>query len=79
MSGVLVVLEERAGRIGRPGWEAAAAARQLASPDSISVAVVGAQTEALAAEAASGRFAKIFRVEHPLLAHYTADGFKLGL
>jgi electron transfer flavoprotein alpha subunit len=79
MSGVLVVLEERAGRIGRPGWEAAAAARQLAGPDSIAVAVVGAQTEALAVEAAGRPFAKVLRVEHPLLALYTADGFKLAL
>jgi len=79
MSGVLVVLEERGGRIGRPGWEAAAAARQLAGADSISAAVLGAQTDALAAEAASGPFAKVLRVEHPLLAPYTADGFKLAL
>ncbi len=79
MSGVLVVLEVRGGRIGRPGWEAAAAARQLASQDSIVAAVLGAQTEALAAEAAAGTFAKVFRVEHPLLAQYTADGFKLAL
>jgi electron transfer flavoprotein alpha subunit len=79
MSGVLVVLEERGGRIGRPGWEAAAAARQLAGTDAITAVVAGAQTEALAAEAASGPFAKVFRVEHPLLAQYTADGFKLAL
>jgi electron transfer flavoprotein alpha subunit len=79
MSGVLVVLEERGGRIGRPGWEAAAAAPQLAGPEFIAAAVVGAKTEALAAEAASGPFAKVLRVEHPLLAPYTADGFKLAL
>jgi electron transfer flavoprotein alpha subunit len=79
MSGVLVVLEERWGRIGRPSWEAAAAASQLAGADSVAAAVLSAQTEALAAEAASGPFAKVFRVEHPLLAQYTADGFKLAL
>ena len=79
MSGVLVILEDRAGRIGRAGWEAAAAASQLAGADSIAVAVLGAQTEALAAEAAGRPFVKVFRVEHPLLAPYTADGFKLAL
>ena len=79
MSGVLVVLEERAGRIGRASWEAAIAARQLAGASPVVAAVVGAQTEALAAEAATRPFAKVLRVEHALLSPYTADGFKLAL
>ena len=37
------------------------------------------QTETLAAEAAAKALGKVVRIEHPLLAHYTADGFTLAL
>jgi electron transfer flavoprotein alpha subunit len=81
MSGVLVVLEDRGSKITRISWEALAAAQQLgAIMDSpVVAAVVGAQTEALAAEAAAKPGGNVVRVEHPLLAQYTADGFSLAL
>jgi len=75
----LLVLESRDGRISRASWEAAAAARQLGEAVGVTAAVIGAQTEALAAEAEAKAFAKVVRVEHPLLAQYTADGFSLAL
>ena len=37
--------------------------------------VIGAQTEALANEAATEGVAKVIRIEHTLLAQYTSDGF----
>jgi electron transfer flavoprotein alpha subunit len=43
------------------------------------VAIVGAQTESLAAEIATWHLDQVVRVEHPLLARYTADGFTLAL
>ena len=76
---ILVVLEARDGRISRTSWEAAAAARQVGGAAGVTAVVIGAQTEALAAEAATSPFAKVVRVEHPLLAQYTADGFSLAL
>ncbi len=81
MSGVLVVLEERGGRISRISWEALAAGRQLAAGARLKVtaAVVGAETEGLAAEAGIKPVAKVVRVEHPLLASYSPDGFSLAL
>ena len=79
MSGVLLILEDRDGHITRLSQEAAAAARRLAGQSGITAAVLGAQTDALAAEAASQGFARILRVEHPLLAPYTADAFTLAL
>ncbi len=81
MSGIWVVLESRADRIGRISWEALAAGQHLGAQLGIAVnaLVIGAQTEALAAEAAGKTLAKVARVEHPLLAHYTADGFTLAL
>ena len=81
MSGVCVVLEARGGRFARISWEAAAAARTLAAESAeVPCAVIpGAQTESLAAEAAAKGFAKVVRLEHPLLGTYTADAFTLAL
>ncbi|MGD0860908.1 MAG: electron transfer flavoprotein subunit alpha/FixB family protein [Terracidiphilus sp.] len=84
MSGILVVVEERAGRIARISWEAVAAGQRLGAHLGLPViaAIVGAQTEALAAEFAARRLAngmRLVQVVHPLLAQYTADGFTLAL
>jgi electron transfer flavoprotein alpha subunit len=81
MSGVWVVLEERNGKICRISWEALAAGQKLATQLGLSVSAVlpGAQTEALAAEAATKSLAKVVRLEHPLLAAYTPDAFTLAL
>ncbi|MGA3262668.1 MAG: electron transfer flavoprotein subunit alpha/FixB family protein [Terracidiphilus sp.] len=81
MSCVFVVVEQRAGRISRISWEAVAAGQRLGSQLSlpVSAAIVGAQTESLAAEIAVWPLDQVVRVEHPLLARYTADGFTLAL
>jgi electron transfer flavoprotein alpha subunit len=81
MSGIYVVLEDRNGRIGRISFEAIAAANTLAAQSGAkpTAIVLGAQTEALAAEAATKGVAKVIRIEHPLLAQYTSDGFTAAL
>ena len=63
MSGVYVVLEDRGGRIGRISWEAVAAANLLAAQSGAKATaiVIGAQTEALATEAATKGIAKVVR------------------
>src|SRR5262249_38179047 len=81
MSGIYVVLEDRNGRIGRIRFEAIAAANILgaqtgAKPNAI---VIGAQTDALAAEAAGRGVGKVVRIEHALLSPYTADGYVAAL
>jgi len=76
---VLLVLEESGGKIKRASWEALAAAQRLGPAESITAVVIGAQTATLAAEAAAKPVGKVVRVEHPLLAHYTADGFCAAL
>jgi electron transfer flavoprotein alpha subunit len=75
------VIEERDGRVSRISWEAIAAAQKLAAltGQPVNAAVLGAQTEGLAAEAAAKALSKVVRIEHPLLAAYTADGFTLAL
>ena len=81
MSGVYVVLEDRGGRISRISWEAVAAANIVAAPSGRkgTAIVIGAQTDSLAQEAAAKGVSRVIRVEHPLLAQYTADGFSLAL
>ncbi len=76
---VLLVLEESGGKIKRASWETLAAALKLGPAQDVTAVVIGAQTETLAAEAATKGIGKVVRVEHPLLAHYTADGFCLAL
>jgi electron transfer flavoprotein alpha subunit len=76
---VLLVLEDSGGKIKRASWEALAAALKLGAAQDVTAVVIGAHTEALAAEAATKGVGKVVRVEHPLLAQYTADGFSLAL
>ncbi len=76
---ILLVLEESGGKIKRASWEALAAALKLGPAQDVTAVVIGAQTEALAAEAAAKGIGKVMRVEHPLLAQYTADGFSIAL
>ena len=76
MSGIWVVLEEREGRISRMSWEALAAGRMLGAMTGLTVnaAVVGAETAALAAEAAGKAIAKLARAHDALLV---VDGSQL--
>jgi electron transfer flavoprotein alpha subunit len=76
---VLLVLEQSGGKISRPSWEALAAAHRLASAPEITVVIIGAETDALAAEASAKAAGKVVRVEHRLLKTYSADGFSLAL
>ena len=81
MSGVYVVLEDRNGRLGRISFEAIAAANILAAQSGAkpTAVVIGAQTEALANEAATKGVGKVIRIEHALLSPYTADGYTAAL
>ena len=81
MSGILVVLEERDGRVSRASWEALAAGLFLASKTSepVSAAVIGANSQATAAEAASKAVSKVIRVADPQLERYTADAYTAAL
>jgi electron transfer flavoprotein alpha subunit len=81
MSGVLAVLEERDGKISRASWEAYAAAQALGASANLPVTtvIIGANTQALAAEARAKHPGKVVRVEHALLAPYTADGYTIAL
>ena len=76
---IFLILEESGGHIKKSSCEALGAALKLAPAESVTAVVLGAQTEALAAEAAAKGVGKVMRVEHPLLAPYTPDGFIISL
>ncbi|MGA7341290.1 MAG: electron transfer flavoprotein subunit alpha/FixB family protein [Terracidiphilus sp.] len=76
---ILLILEERGGKVSRVSWEAAQAALRLGPAQDVTAVVIGAQTESLAAEASQKQFGKVVRVEHPLLERYTADGYCTAL
>ncbi len=69
---VLVVLEQAGGQYHRMGWEAVVAAKEFGLP--VSVATIGP-----AGEAASKDVAKVYTIDAPELAAYTADGYTAAL
>ena len=79
MSGILVVMEQRGGRISRISWEALGASRKFEGAGAVTPVVMGAETDASAAEVASRTSGRVLRVVHPLLASYTADGYITAL
>jgi len=78
---ILVIAEQREGRLSRVSWEAVAAAQQLAAKtaDGLKAAVVGGAVEGAAAELAGAAVSEVLAVEHPSLEPYTADGFVQAL
>ncbi len=70
---ILVVAEQREGKLNRATWESIAAAQQLGQP--IAVAVVGGAVGAVAGEIAAAQVHEVVTVESPALEPYTPDGF----
>ena len=73
---ILVVAEQREGKLNRASWETIAAAQQLGE---IKVAVVGASVDGLASELAAAEATEVIAVDAPALGDYTADGYVAGL
>lgn len=78
---VLVVLEQREGKWNRMSFEAITAGQKIASTLGMPVeaSVVGSGVENLAKEAAKYGVAKVFAIDHELLAQYTPDGYTAAL
>jgi electron transfer flavoprotein alpha subunit len=77
MAGILVIVEQREGKLNRASWETIVGAQQLAGD--ITVLVPGTQTAAVAAELAVAQVRDVVTVEHALLEPYTPDGFTAAL
>jgi electron transfer flavoprotein alpha subunit len=72
---ILVIAEQRDGKLNRATWETIAAAQQLSGGMPIKVAVLGAPTGALAQEVASAAVAEVLVAEHAALERYTPDAY----
>jgi electron transfer flavoprotein alpha subunit len=74
---ILVVAEQRGGKLNRATWEAVAAAQSVG--DTIKVVVVGAGADAAARDISAAEVAEVAVVDAPALADYTADGYVIAL
>ena len=76
---ILVVVEQRGGKLNRVSWETITAGQAIAAATgwTLEAAVVGAA--ALAGEVAAKKVAKVYAVESPKLEPYTPDAFAAGL
>jgi electron transfer flavoprotein alpha subunit len=78
---ILVVVEQREGRLNRVSWETLAAGQALAAATgwSVETAVVGSGVGPLAGDLAAKKVSKVYAVESPALAEYAPDAFSAAL
>jgi electron transfer flavoprotein alpha subunit len=78
---ILVVGEQRGGKLNRASWEAVAAVQELAAGQPITIVVPGSSAHAsgVAAELAAAAVAEVVTVESPALEVYTPDGYTAAL
>jgi electron transfer flavoprotein alpha subunit len=75
---ILVIAEQKDGKLNRASLETIAAAQQLSSTSGpIKIAVAGQNVGAVATELA--QYGEVIAVEHAALAHYTPDAFVQAL
>src|SRR4051812_14436183 len=74
---LLVVAEQRGGKLNRATWEAVAAAQSLG--DAVSVVVLGGGADTAAREMAGADVAEVTVVDAPAVTDYTADGYVIAL
>jgi electron transfer flavoprotein alpha subunit len=78
---ILVIVEQREGKLNRVSWETLTAAQGLAAETgwSLEAAVAGSGVASLANEIAGKKVTKVYAIESPKLEPYTADAFAAGL
>ena len=78
---ILVVVEQREGKLNRVSWETLVAGQALAAETgwNLEAAVVGTGVGAIATELGTKKVAKIYDVEAPALSAYTPDAFSAAL
>src|ERR1700691_3967589 len=76
---ILVVVEQREGKLNRVSWETITAGQAIAAATgwTLEAAVVGAA--AVAGEVAAKKVAKVYALESPKLEPYTPDAFTAAL
>jgi electron transfer flavoprotein alpha subunit len=76
---ILVIAEQREGKLNRASWEAVAAAQQMAGGMPVKIAVLGGTTGSTATDLAAANVAEVLVGEHAALEPYTPDGFVMAL
>jgi len=78
---ILVVVEQREGKLNRVSWETITAGQAIAAATgwTLEAAVVGASAAAIAAEVAGKKVGKVYAVESAKLEPYTPDAFANAL
>src|SRR5215467_12074575 len=78
---ILVVAEQREGKLNRVSWETVAAAQAIAAENGATVeaAVFGSGIAGIAQEVAGKKVAKVYAIESPKLAKYEPDGVVAAL
>src|SRR6202023_1672863 len=73
---ILVIAEQREGKLNRASWETITAAQSIAAETggSIEAAVFGSGIGSVASEVAGKKVTRVYAVESPRLARYTPDG-----
>ncbi len=78
---ILVVVEQREGKLNRVSWETLTAGQALAAETgwTLEAAVVGSGVAAFANEVAGKKVTKVYAIESPKLEPYTPDAFVAAL
>jgi len=78
---ILVVVEQREGKLNRVSWETIVAGQAMAAHTgwTLEAAVLGSGVAALASELAAKKVAKVYDIESPKLEPYTPDAFAYAL
>ncbi len=78
---ILVVVEQREGKLNRVSWETIAAGQSIAAATgwTLEAAVAGASASAIAAEVGAKKVGKVYAVESAKLDPYTPDAFSAAL
>jgi len=78
---ILVVAEQREGKLNRVSWETLAAGQAIAAETGwvLEASVIGDSVGSVASEIAGKKVAKVYDVESPELKKYTPDAFSAAL
>ena len=78
---ILIVVEQREGKLNRVSWETLAGAQAIAAETgwTLEAAVVGAGVAGIAGEVAAKKVARVYAVESAKLEPYTPDAFAAAL
>ena len=78
---ILVVVEQREGKLNRVSWETVAAGQALAAETgwTLEIAIVGLGVASIANEVAGTKVSKVYSIESAALNPYTPDAFSAAL